>query len=487
MNNQAKPIERKRPVDLQFGKVAPQAADLESAILGALMLFPEVIDEVMGIIPSSSCFYSDANQKIFAAIQAMYRSGSGIDFMTVCDHLRKKSELESVGGSYYVSGLTRDVVSSANIDEHARIVMQKYLKREMIKHCGELLTEAYDEGVDIFDLMADAEQRISRLTEDNIQTPYRTIAHNAAQDMEDIAEHMERIRSTGQTLTGISAVFQTLNRITNGWQSGDLIILAARPSVGKTAFALNLAIGAGVPVGFFSLEMNLESLRKRINSMQTGIGLTNITSCRLDDAQFSRIRQNMGKLSNLPLYVDDSFVLTVYDIKAKARRMIKREGVKMIIIDYLQLITPTSERMIREQQVSQISRELKKLAKELQIPVIALSQMSRDIEKRKEGKEPVLSDLRESGAIEQDADIVTFLYWHDENIRLRFAKHRNGKLDYIDFQANLDIQKFSELGNEFPELKVEGFKATEHSGQRLIPMAEAVKKFHNDDEEDLPF
>ena len=476
----------KPKVNLVYGKLPPQAPELEAAILGGMMMDPRCIDDVSSIIPAGACFYADANCRIFDAITRLYQRGSRIDFMTVCEELKSKEDLDMAGGSYYVTSLTRDVISAANIEEHARIVMQKYILREMIRIGGEILTAAFDGSNDVFELLQQAEQSFTKLAEDNIQTPYLQIAHQAVKDLEDIAEHRERIKEQGQVLTGVNTGFPTINRITNGWQKGDLIILAARPSVGKTAFSLNLALNAGCPVGFFSLEMSLESLRKRLTAIQTRVPLTNITSCRLDDVQFQKMRDNLSKLSNTPLYVDDSSTLTVFDIKAKARRMVKREGVRMIIIDYLQLITAHNERMIREQQVSQISRELKKLSKELQIPIIALSQLNRDVDKRAGNKEPVLADLRESGAIEQDADLVSFLYWFDNHIRWRLAKHRNGKLDHVDFVANLDVQMFSEFGNEFPEKEVVGFKPTEHSG-RLIPMAEAMSKFEKDEEDDLPF
>ncbi len=476
--------ERKKKPDLSpllYGKMPPQATDLESAVLGALMLESRKMDDVTAIIPEAECFYTDANQRIFEAIKRMYNRGARIDFMTVCEELKTTSELEIVGGSYYVTSLTMNVVSSANIEEHSRIVMQKYIMREIIRKSGELLNEAYEDTTDVFDLLQRAETEFTKLSEENIKTPYQHISYNAIEDINDIQLHRERIEQNGSMLTGVSSGFQTVDRITNGWQKGDLIILAARPSVGKTAFALNLAINAGVPVGFFSLEMTMASLRKRINSMQTSVGLTNITSCRLDDAEFIKLRDNVGRLNKLPLYVDDSDTLTVFEMKTKARRMKKKHGIGLIIIDYLQLTTSTSG-WNREQQIAEISRELKKLAKELEIPVIALSQMSRDVEKRK--GEPMLSDLRESGAIEQDADLVTFLYWHDDNIRWKVAKHRNGKLDRVDFIPNLDIQKFAEIGSEFPEAIVQGYKPTEYSGN-LIPIAQARKRY--EEEEQLPF
>lgn len=490
MNHDTKKRYRSKVAGLEpsiamYGKMQPQAVELENMVLGAVMLEPNKLDEVVSIIPSQECFYSDPNQRIYASIQRLSNKGSRIDFMTVCEDLRSNSELEMVGGSHYVTSLTRDVVSAAHIEEHARIVMQKFFQREVIRISGELINEAYEDSTDSFDLMEKAEREFTKLTEDNIRSDYKHISHQATADLEELDEQMKRIEEFGMgTLTGVKSGFKTIDKITNGWQPGDLIILAARPAVGKTAFSLNLAMNAEVPVGFFSLEMTLPQLRKRIISMQTNVGLTNISSGQLNSDQFDKIRGNISRLRDTNLYVDDSDTLTVFDLKSKVRRMKKKERIQLVIIDYLQLITASNERAIREQQVSQISRELKKLAKELQIPIIALSQLSRSIDTRKENKEPVLSDLRESGAIEQDADLVSFLYWYDNMIRWKLAKHRNGKLDRVDFIPNLDIQKFVEVGQEFPEAEIKGYSPTPHSG-RLIPIEEANKKF--EDEEDLPF
>ena len=473
---------------LVFGKMAPQVPELEAAIIGCMMLEAQCIPDILEIIQNPEVFYTEPNQKIFGSIRKMFENGTRVDFMTVTEFLKKNNELDAVGGAYYITSLTRDIVSSAHIEEYARIVIEKYLLREVIRISGELINEAYDDSNDVFQLIHKAEASYSKLSEDNVKTDYRHISHNAVQDIDDIEEHRKKVEEQGATLTGVPTGFPTVNRITNGWQNTDLIILAARPSVGKTAFALNLALNAGVPVGFFSLEMNTSSLRRRIISMQTKVGLTNITSCQLTGSEFDRIRQNVSQLRNTNLYVDDSDTITVFDIKNKVRRMKKREGVGLIIIDYLQLITATNERMMREQQVSQISRELKKLAKEVDIPIIALSQLNRSIDTRKEIKEPMLSDLRESGAIEQDADLVSFLYWHDSLIRWKLAKHRNGKCDRVDFIPNLDIQLFKEVGQDFPDKEVTGFSPTPHSG-KLIPMAEAMQNQGGtpDPEEDFPF
>lgn len=468
-----------------YGKMPPQAPELEGAILGAMMLEPQKVEDVIAIIETPEAFYSDANQRIYAAIRRMFDKGSRIDFMTVCEELRSQSELEMVGGSYYVTGLTRDVVSSAHIEEHAHIVVRKYVSREIIRISGEIISEAYEDETDSIELVEKGERLFTKLSEENTKADYKHVSYNAMEDITELEAHMKRREEFGNVLTGIQTGFPTLNRITNGWQKGELIILAARPAVGKTAFALNLSLNAGCPVGFFSMEMNLQSLRKRINSINTCVPLTNINAADLSKEQFEKIKGNLSRLKGTELYFDDSDTITVFNIKSKARRMVKKQGVELIIIDYLQLITATNEKMIREQQVSQISRQLKNLSKELQIPIIALSQLSRGIDTRKENKEPMLSDLRESGAIEQDADLVSFLYWHDGKVRLKIAKHRNGKIDRVDFTPNLDIQTFKEVGQDFPEVNIVGYKPTEYSGN-LIPLAEANKKFE-DEEEELPF
>lgn len=495
--NQTKYLQKdKRRVDtspMMYGKMAPQVAELEAAVLGALMLEPYKVSDVMEIIQSEDCFYSDANQRIFAAIKTLYSKGSTIDFMTVSDELRNRQELEMVGGSYYVTGLTRDVVSSANIEEHSRIVVQKYLLRELIRVCGETISEAYMDSTDPFELMSETDQQISRMIESNISMPYQHISHKSNELLEEIHDQVQRLKDTGTSMSGIPSGFPILDRITNGWQKTDLVILAARPAVGKTAFVLNLLMNAAtnlehpVAVAIFSLEMSAGQLKKRIVASRSEIGLTNINAGRLDEIHLDQITHTVSKFPGIPMFIDDSASMTMFQIKAKARSLKKKHNIGLLAIDYLQLISPDNPNAIREQQVSSMSRELKILAKELEIPIIVLSQLNRDIEKRAV-KKPTLADLRESGSIEQDADIVAFLYRPDENdmqkVRLDFAKHRSGKIDYVDFRPNLNIQKFVEDGQEFPAATIEGYNPTEHSG-RLIPISEANKKF--DDMDNLPF
>jgi replicative DNA helicase len=477
--------------ELHFGKLPPQAIDLENAIIGAMMLSPKSMDEVFSIIKTDECFYLESNQIIFSAIRQLYENGSRIDFLTVSQYLRKTGQLDEVGGSYAITKLTDGVTNSNPISEYSRIVLEKYMKREIINIAADLLSESYDDTSDVFELMGKSSSMIDKIMSESISSPFKHIGQGVEHDIHELNERIEKANDSNFTLSGVDTGFRTVNNITNGWQKCDLIILAARPSVGKTAFGLNLAMNAAMskekptPVGFFSLEMDMPKLRLRIMSAMTHVGMTNINSGRVDDTEIQRLTGNLHKVKKLPIYIDDSFVLTTMEMKAKARMMIQKHGVGLIIVDYLQLMKASSDRNIREQQISQISRDLKGMAKELNVPIIALSQLSRDIEKR-ENKEPQLADLRESGAIEQDADLVSFLYRHDDKINWKLAKHRNGKIDTVQFNANLDIQLFTEVGEDNPSIGYRGYNATpmSQSGGNFIPLSQANKQF---DDEALPF
>ncbi|MBP6625612.1 MAG: replicative DNA helicase, partial [Chitinophagaceae bacterium] len=399
---------------LLYGKMPPQAPDLEGAVLGAVMLEPQKLAEVLEIIQSPDCLYSDANQRIYASIRRLFDKGSRIDFMTVCEDLRKNNELEMVGGSYYVTSLTRDVVSSANIEEHARIVMQKYIMRELIRMSGEVIGDAYEDSTDVFDLLDKAETNLYEITDKHLRKNFSSINSILAKTITEI----EAQANKKEDLTGIPSGFTDLDRITSGWQKTDLIILAARPAVGKTAFALNLVMNASMhpthPTGvaFFSLEMSAGQLVKRMLSAVTEVPLGKITKGQLADHEIVQIHQRMSKLAAANIFIDDQAALNIFELRAKCRRLKQKYNIGMVIIDYLQLMQGSVEKGgNREQEISKISRDLKGLAKELEIPIMALSQLNRGVESRKEGaKLPQLSDLRESGAIEQDADMVMFLY-----------------------------------------------------------------------------
>ncbi len=445
-----------------FGKVPPQALELEEAILGAIMLEKGAFDTVIEII-KGECFYLETHQKIFNAMQSLAVKLQPIDLLTVVEELKIREDLEFVGGPYYITKLTNVVVSSANIEAHARIVVQKFIQRELIRISGEIIGEAYEDSTDVFDMLDEAESKLFDITNNHLRRNFDSISSVLVRTIERI----EDMRNRQEDITGVPSGFPTLDKVTYGWQPTDLIILAARPSVGKTAFALNLARSAAMhptkptAVGFFSLEMSSAQLVQRILSAESEIWLEKISRGRLEEHEMKQLyKRGIEKLSKAPIFIDDSAALNIFELRAKCRRLKNKHNVGLIIIDYLQLMSGSADRNSnREQEISKISRDLKSLAKELQIPIIALSQLSREVEKRKEGnKMPQLSDLRESGAIEQDADMVMFLYrpeYYDisanefgENNKgethVKIAKHRNGSLETIKLKALLHIQKFIE-------------------------------------------
>ncbi len=455
---------RKTSIDLStmvYGKVPPQAKELEEAVLGAIMLEKSAFDTVTEIV-KPECFYVEANQLIFKAMQGLQQKSMPIDILTVVEELKFREQLDAVGGPYYVTKLTNSVVSTANIDAHARIVLQKFIQRELIRISGEIIGDAYEDSTDVFDLLDESETKMFNITNNYLKKNFEDIGNVLAKTINRIDE----LRTKTEDISGVPSGFKTLDRVTYGWQPTDLIILAARPSVGKTAFALNLARNAAlhptkpIPVGFFSLEMSASQLVQRILSAESEIKMEKISRGKLENYEYEQLlSKGIKKLEIAPIYIDDTAALNIFEFRAKARRLVNKHNVGIIIIDYLQLMSGTGDRgSNREQEISNISRNLKALAKELNVPIIALSQLSRAVETRKESKMPQLSDLRESGAIEQDADMVMFIYRpeyyevmnneHGESTHgethIRIAKHRNGSLETIKLRAKLDIQKFEE-------------------------------------------
>ena len=497
----------KRNTDIQsanllFGKKPPQAPDLEEAVLGAIMLEKNAIDLVVEYL-KPDMFYNNQHQRIYGAMMGLYEAKKPIDLLTVVDELRKRGELNSVGGPYQVTKLTNVVVSSAHIEAHAKIITEKYLLREMISYGGELIHDGFDEGTDAFELVDKAEQRLFGISNGSVRKEGIPIDQLVLQSMHEI----ENAMNNQQDLIGVPTGFRLLDIVTYGWQQPDLIIIAARPSVGKTAFALNLAWNAvshatkPTGVGVFSLEMSAIQLMKRLKSSVANVPLERLVRGRLTELEQQKLFKAASIISESNLHFDDSAALNIYELRSKARRMVSQHGVGMIIIDYLQLMNGLGEgrNMNREQEVSNISRSLKALAKELKIPVIALSQLSRDVEKRKDGKFQ-LSDLRESGAIEQDADFVGFLtrldYQKTENdtdpaIRatgqLQIRKHRNGKLEDIDFCTDLSVQKWFDLRDYEKHMEASGKVAG-----GWVRVSDANKIFEappmvEDDGDDMPF
>ena len=446
---------------MMYGKIPPQARELEEAVLGAILLDKSAFDTISEIL-KPECFYVEAHQLIFSAMQGLQQKNMPIDMLTMVEELKMREQLDMIGGAYYVSKLTNVVVSTANIEAHGRIVLQKFIQRELIRISGEVIANAYEDSTDVFDLLDDSETKMFNITNNYLKKNFVDIGDALAHAVTRI----DQLRIKKDEISGVPSGFTSLDRITYGWQPTDLIILAARPSVGKTAFALNLARNAALhptkpqAVGFFSLEMSASQLVQRILSAESEIKMEKISRGKLEEYEYQQLHSKGNKkLEQAPSDIDDTAALNIFEFRAKARRLVNKHQVKMIIIDYLQLMSGSGDRNSnREQEISNISRSLKALAKELNIPIIALSQLSRAVETRKESKMPQLSDLRESGAIEQDADMVMFIYRPEYyevmsnemgestqgETHIRIAKHRNGRLDLIKLRANLDIQRFEE-------------------------------------------
>ena len=448
-------------INLQKGKIPPQAVELEEAVLGAMLIDKKGVDEVIDILQPEA-FYKKAHQFIFESIYSLFHDSQPIDLLTVSSALKKEGKLGQVGGEFYLVQLSQKVASSAHIEFHARIILQKFIQRSLIRISNEIIETAYLESTDVFDLLDQAESKLYDVTQGNIKKSSET-----AQNL--VLEAKKRIEdiSNREGLSGISTGFEKLDKLTSGWQSSDLIIIAARPGMGKTALTLSMArkisVTKGIPVAFFSLEMSSVQLITRLISAETGLSSEKLRTGKLLDHEWQQLNIKVTDLEKAPLFIDDTPSLSIFDLRAKARRLASQNGIKLIIVDYLQLMTSgtNSKAGNREQEISIISRNLKSLAKELDIPVIALSQLSRAVETRGGTKRPMLSDLRESGAIEQDADIVSFIYrpeyynideWDDNEhtpsqgqAELIIAKHRNGGLDNIRMKFIPHLGKFEDL------------------------------------------
>lgn len=446
--------------NIVFGKVQPQAPDLERAVLGALMLDKDALTGVVDILQTAS-FYVDAHQKIYKSICSLFEKSHPVDLLTVTEELKQMGALESIGGPYYLVELTNKVASAANIEFHARIIAQKYIQRELIRVSTETIRDAYEDTTDVFDLLDKTEQGLFGITEQNLSggsLGMSTLVNMAMKQLEEMSG-----KEAG--LTGVPTGFTNLDRLTSGWQPSDLIVIAARPGMGKTSFTMavarNAAIDFGKGVAFFSLEMSSLQLVNRLISMETEIASEKLRQGRLEDYEWQQLHAQVEKLSNVPLYIDDTPGISVFELRAKCRRLKMQHDIQMVIIDYLQLMTAGGDHKggNREQEISLISRSLKALAKEISVPVIALSQLSRAVETRGGAKRPQLSDLRESGAIEQDADIVAFIYrpeYYDiledeegNSVKgtgeIIVAKHRNGALDSVRLKWDGQYAKFSNL------------------------------------------
>lgn len=442
---------------LEMGKLQPQDTDLEEAVLGALMLEKDAYVVVCDILKPES-FYDVRNQKIYSAIQSLGAMQRPIDMLTVTEQLRRDDNLEEVGGPLRISELTGRVSSAANVEYHARIVAQKYLARELITFCSSVETKAFDESNDVDDLLQEAEGKLFEISQHNVKkevTQIDPIISEAIKKMEDAAK-----RESG--LSGLQTGYHELDKMTSGWQESDLIIIAARPAMGKTALVLsmakNMAVNFNIPIAIFSLEMSNVQLVNRLISNVCELNGSKIKSGQLSQYEWEKLMTKVKLLYSAPLYVDDTPSLSIFELRTKARRLVREHKVKMIIIDYLQLMNASGMKFgSREQEVSMISRSLKQLAKELSIPIIALSQLNRSVESRTDGKRPQLSDLRESGAIEQDADMVCFIHRPEYYLKtsedganndirglaeIIIAKHRNGATDTVKLRFRGELARF---------------------------------------------
>lgn len=500
-------------VSLQKGKIPPQAVDLEEVVLGAMMIDKKGVDEIIDIL-HPDVFYKSAHKFIFEAIFKLFENSEPVDLLTVSQQLRKDQKLEQIGGDFYLVQLTQKVSSSAHIEFHARIILQKYIQRSLIKISNEIIEESYDETTDVFDLLDTAESKLYEVTQGNIKRSSET-----AQDL--VMQAKKRIEeiSNKEGLSGVPSGFDKLDKLTSGWQPSDLIIVAARPGMGKTALTLsmarNISVGQNIPVAFFSLEMSSVQLITRLISSETGLSSEKLRTGSLEKHEWEQLNVKVKGLEKAPLFIDDTPSLSIFDLRAKARRLASQHGIKLIVIDYLQLMTAGGSQKggNREQEISTISRNLKALAKELNVPVIALSQLSRAVETRGGSKRPLLSDLRESGAIEQDADIVSFIYrpeyykieeWDDEErtptdgqAEFIVAKHRNGGLENIRLKFLGHLGKFDNLDDfdspfEFhskmneDEAGGEGFK-TDHFPSADEAFGSSMNDVPNDGDDDVPF
>ncbi len=445
---------------LEMGKLPPQAVDLEEAVLGAMMLEQNAVNTVIDILKPSS-FYKEAHARIYDVIITLFQKGEPIDILTVTQGLRKTSELELIGGPLYISQLTNRIASTANIETHARIVSQKFIQRELIRISSEIIKDAYEESTDVFDLLDKAESNLFQVAEGNIRKNYDKMSVLIKTALDQI----EAARQNTHGVSGVPSGFTGLDRITSGWQRSDMIVIAARPGMGKTAFVLsmarNMAVEFQIPVAIFSLEMSSVQLVQRLIASETEIDSDKLRKGNLKDHEFHQLHNRISRIAEAPIFIDDTPGLSVFELRAKCRRLKAQHGIQMIIIDYLQLMTVGGDSKAgnREQEISTISRSIKGIAKELDVPVIALSQLSRQVETRGGDKRPMLSDLRESGAIEQDADIVGFIYRPEyygitedsEGNPLQgtgeiiIAKHRNGALADVRLRFIGRLAKFTNL------------------------------------------
>jgi len=500
---------RRKPVGSQIvlteampGKLPPQAVDMEEAVLGAMMLDKNAVAEVIDILKPEA-FYKESHSVIFKAIQDLFHTTQPVDILTVTQQLRKNGTIELAGGAFYVTQLTNRVASAANIEFHSRIVLQKFIQRELIRISSDTIRQAFEDTSDVLNLLDKAEQNLFDITDSNIRRKYESMAGLVSKAVKGI----EMAQNIGTGVTGVPTGFTELDRVTSGWQKSDLIIIAARPGMGKTAFVLSIARNAAIqfkkPVAFFSLEMSSIQLVNRLVASETELDTEKLKKGNLEEYEWQQLNKKVTALTEAPIYIDDTPALNVFELRAKCRRLVSERKIELIIIDYLQLMQGGTDNKNgnREQEISHISRSLKGIAKELNIPVIALSQLSRNVEKS-QTKKPQLSDLRESGAIEQDADMVMFIYRPEyygltetEDSRpvtdlaeIIIAKNRNGALKSVDLRFIGRLTKFTDY-NTYDFLDESGSESqkTEMSPNPNVDSGRITRNSRMNDMDENPF
>ncbi|AET70972.1 replicative DNA helicase [Desulfosporosinus orientis DSM 765] len=444
---------------MELIKVPPQNLEAEQAVLGAMMLEPEAGSSVFEILQPDD-FYRDNHRLIFSAIQDLSEKGNPVDLVSVAEVLRRQGRLEQVGGIATISEIARSVPSAANVEYYARLVSEKALLRQLIRATSSIMERGYEPGEEAHSLLEEAEKLILDLSRQRVKEGFTAIRDVLL----DTFEKIEYLYANKGNLTGVPTFFTELDRMTSGWQPSDLVIIAARPSMGKTAMVLNMAqnasVRAKVPVGIFSLEMSKEQLVQRMLCGEAMVDQQRVRTGELLDSDWPKLTRAVGPLSDAPIFIDDTVGISLAELRSKARRLKTEHNLGMIVIDYLQLLSVGKKSESRQQEVAQISRSLKGIARELKVPVIALSQLNRGVEQRQD-KRPIMSDLLESGAIEADADVISFIYrdeyYHPESEKkgiaeLIIAKHRNGPVGTVELGFLKEFTKFVNLDRQHQSL-----------------------------------
>lgn len=450
------------------GKLTPQALEFEEAVLGALMIDSNAVSSIIDLI-DYQMFYKESHQHIYKAIFELFSEMQPIDLLSVTNQLRKANKLEFVGGPSYLASLTNRIASSANIEYHARIILEKYVLRELITTCSGIIKDSYDESQDVLQLMDNAETNLFNIIQRNFKRDSKELSLVVKKTLDELSA----LRNDTDSFHGVPSGIRAIDEKIGGWQKSDLIILAARPGMGKTSFVLSIARNAAIdykiPVAFFSLEMSANQLVHRLFSIESGIPSETISRGKLSENEWIVLMDKISKLNSDKLIIDDTPALSVFDLRAKCRRLKHQHDIQLIIVDYLQLMQGESDKDKskakgnREQEISYISRSLKALAKDLNVPVIALSQLSREVEKRAGMKRPQLSDLRESGSIEQDADLVMFIfrpeYYKMDDFEdgdpakglaeIMIQKNRHGPTDNIRLRFQSQYTKFTDIEEDY--------------------------------------